>query len=255
MRPVKRGNVPQIAGVDKTVADYKDWRQDLLNRIGNYCSYCNMVLNDSPQVEHVIPKIPQAGQTAGALLAWDNMLLACGACNRAKDNHTNSIATHYIPDTNNTHLILDYVVRFVNHPKKGTQVVCIPIPKSTLNANQQTKAQNTIDLCKLNVLTVNPRATDLRWKYRFEAWQSANLIWRKNWDNWGYTKANRFIDLLVDAAKKCGFFSIWFEAFNDVPLAKNALINGFLGTDPTSFQNATPFDAQPRNPTDPIDTI
>lgn len=33
---------------------------------------------------------------------------------------------------------------------------------------------------------------------------------------------------------------------------KVALINGFLGTDLTSFQNFTPFDAQPRNQ---IDTI
>lgn len=255
MRPVERGNIPQIAGADKTVTDYKDWRQDLLDRIGNYCSYCNMVLNDSPQVEHVVPKKPQAGQPAGALLAWDNMLLACGTCNRAKGNHPNSTATHYIPDTNNTHLIFDYVVRFINNPKKGTQAVCIPIPKSTLNGNQQTKAQNTIDLCKLNALTVNPRATDLRWKYRFEAWHSANLIWKKQWDDWGNKRPNDFIPLLIDAATSRGFFSIWFEAFNDIPEAKNALINGFVGTDSTSFQNVSPFDPQPRNLNNPIDTI
>jgi len=255
MRPIERGNIPQATGVDKTVTDYKDWRQDLLERIGNYCSYCNMVLNDSPQVEHVIPKNPQEGQPTGALLAWDNMLLACGACNRAKDNKPHTSTTHYIPDTNNTHLIFDYVVRFIHHSKKGTQVVCIPIPKNTLNADQQTKAQNTIDLCQLNALTVNPRATDLRWKYRFEAWQSANLIWRKSWDSWGNVKPNDFIPLLIDAATSKGFFSIWFEAFNDIPEAKIALINGFLGTASASFQNIPPYNPIPRNPADTTDTI
>lgn len=255
MRPVEKGNTPQIAGVDKSVSDYKDWRQDLLDRIGNYCSYCNIVLNDSPQVEHVVPKKPQVGQPAGALLAWDNMLLACGACNRAKSNKPISTTTHYIPDTNNTHLIFDYVVRYINHPKTGTQVVCIPIPKSTLNTHQQSKAQNTIDLCKLDVLSIQSKATDLRWKYRFEAWHSANLIWRKNWDGWGNKRANDFISLLIDAAKSKGFFSIWFEAFNDVPDAKSALVNGFIGTDRTSFQKVTPFNAQPRNPENSIDPI
>ncbi len=253
MRPVDRGDVPQIVGKDKSVSNYKDWRQDLLDRIGNYCSYCNMVLNDSPQVEHVVPKNPQAGQPAGALLAWDNMLLACGPCNRAKSNHPHSATTHYFPDANNTDLIFDYIV--INHPRKSNQKACVPIPKSTLNTNQKVKAQNTIDLCKLDKLTIIPSATDLRWKYRFEAWHSANLIWKNQWDNWGNKQPNDFIPLLVDAAKAKGFFSIWFEAFNDVPEAKKALIIGFIGTDPTSYQNISPFDAQPRNPTDPTDTI
>ncbi len=252
MRPVDRGNTPQVARANKTVADYKDWRQDLLDRIGNYCSYCNMVLNDSPQVEHVVLKNPQAGQPAGALLAWDNMLLACGPCNRAKSNNPNSTATHYIPDFHNTHLVFDYIV--IDHPKKSNQKACIPIPKNTINNNQQAKARNTIDLCKLDKLTMNPRATDLRWKYRFEAWHSANLIWRISWNNWtGNT--DDFIPLLVDAATAKGFFSVWFEAFNDIPNVKKALINGFTGTSLNAFQNVSPYDPTPRNPTNPIDTI
>lgn len=251
MRPVERGSIPQVEGIDKTVTDYKVWRQDLLDRIGNYCSYCNMVLNDSPQVEHIVPKNPQVGQPAGALLAWDNMLLACGPCDRAKSNNPNSAVTHYIPDYHNTHLAFDYIV--IDHPNKSNQKACIPIPKITNNNYQQSKARNTIDLCKLDDLRINLRATDLRWKYRFEAWHSANLIWRTSWNNWT-GKVDDFITLLVDAAKAKGFFSVWFEAFNDIPNIKNALIIGFLGTDQNSFQSAPPFDAIPRNPTDPIDT-
>src|SRR5690606_24842339 len=104
MRPVTKGGIPQINGTDKTVSDYKDWRQDLIDRIGNFCSYCNMVLNDSPQVEHVAPK-----STNPALaLVWSNMLLACGPCNRAKSNLPYDLSTHYIPDYHNTHLAFDY---------------------------------------------------------------------------------------------------------------------------------------------------
>jgi hypothetical protein len=252
MRPVYRGHTPQIGGIAKIVTNYKDWRQDLLDTIGNYCCYCNMVLNDSPQVEHVSPKNPQPGQPAGALLAWDNMLLACGPCNRAKGNKPNTIATHYMPDSSNTHMVFEYII--INHPKKKKHKACIPIAKAGPNL-LPLKAQNTINLCKLTALTSNPRATDLRWKYRFEAWNSANLIWRTNWDQWGYNKANDFITLLLDAAISKGFFSIWFEAFYNVTDVKLALIDAFWGTDPDSFQNIPPFDPQPRNPTNLLDPI
>jgi len=119
MRPVERGGIPQENGVNKVVRDYKDWRQDLIDRIGNYCSYCNMTLNDSPQVEHVTPKNPRPGQVAGALLDWNNMLLACGPCNRAKGNQPNSNQTHYIPDYHNTHLAFEYVI--IDHKKEESK--------------------------------------------------------------------------------------------------------------------------------------
>lgn len=252
MRPIERGIIPQVNQTNKTVSDYKDWRQDLLDRIGNYCAYCNMVLNDSPQVEHVVPKNPQVGDEAGELLDWNNMLLACGPCNRAKSNKPNSALTHYIPDIHNTHLAFDYCV--IDHPKKINQKACIPIPKLGNSNIQQTKARKTIDLCKLDDLTFNLRATDLRWKYRFEAWHSAHYIWRKSWNNWN-GNVDDFISLLVDAATAKGFFSIWFEAFKDIPNIKIALIIGFLGTDQNSFQNSSPFDPISRNPLDTIDTI
>ena len=255
MRPIDKGNIPKIEGIDKAVADYKEWRGDLLSRIGNYCSYCNMPLHDIPQVEHVIPKNPKAGIKKGSLLAWDNMLLACGACNRAKSNKSISKESHYIPDINNTHLIYDYVVRFINHLKKGTQIVCIPFPKKNLTEQQKAKAQNTIELLKLNESSYNNKTTDLRSKFRFETWYLANSLWRTAWNNWGSQKANNFIPLLIEMAKSKGFFSIWYDAFKDVSEIKKALIDGFLGTDLKSFQSFSPFDAIPRNPENILDNI
>jgi len=181
MRPVFRGPIPKKEnGEDKIVSDYKDWRYDLINRIGNYCSYCNMVLNDSPQVEHVTPKNPQPGQAIGALLAWDNMVLACGPCNRAKSNNPCDTNTHYLPDFHNTHLVFESTVVVF-----GNQKACVVAPRNNLTPTQQAKAEATISLCALDKVLLNPRATDLRWKYRFETLEIAKT-WREEWNSWGY---------------------------------------------------------------------
>lgn len=110
MRPIDKGAVPMVNGAPKTVSDYKDWRRDLIDRIGNYCCYCNMVLNDSPQVEHVI------AQDINPTLAtdWDNMLLACGPCNHTKSNKPCPKTTHYLPQFHNTHLAFSFSA--VRHP-------------------------------------------------------------------------------------------------------------------------------------------
>lgn len=229
MRPIFKGDIPKVNGVDKVVSDYKDWRQDLLDRIGNHCCYCNMVLNDSPQVEHVFPKSVHPTLR----LAWNNMLLACGPCNRAKSNLPYDKHTHYIPDYHNTHLAFDYVV--VPHPTKQNQMACITVPKANVN-----KATATIDLFKLDAVTSNPRATDLRWKYRYEAFISANL-WYQNWLKWGYKVPYDFIELLKTIVRATGFFSIWFNVFDQVAEVKKGIIDSVPGTHSASFDSTRDY--------------
>ena len=54
-------------------------------RLGSYCSYCGMKLDNAPEVEHVASK-----STDPALITnWDNLLLACKACNPRKSNTRN----------------------------------------------------------------------------------------------------------------------------------------------------------------------
>jgi hypothetical protein len=241
MRPINRGATPQVNGIAKTVADYKDWRQDLIDRIGNFCSYCNMVLNDSPQVEHVSAK----STNPAMLTTWDNMLLACGPCNRAKSNNPNSNNTHYLPDYHNTHLAFDYAL--VDVPKRKGQIGCVPVPSSNAYVNQN-KALATIALCKLQAVTVNKRATDLRWKYRYEAWITA-VQWKDSWIKWGHTVANEFITLLLTAATGKGFFSIWYIVFEDVQEIKLALLVGHPNTEITAFPAPT-YDGVRKHPPD-----
>lgn len=227
MRPIDKGDVPQIEGNVKVVSDYKDWRQDLIDRLGNYCCYCNLVLNDSPQVEHVIPK----STTPHLRLEWSNMLLACGPCNRAKSDLDYTDTNHYLPDVHNTHLAFEYIV--IPHPTKKNTNACIPAPSNFQGINIK-KAEDTIELFKMTNVISNARATDLRWKYRYEAVVNAT-IWRKEWDDWGKTNENGFIRLLLTAATAKGFFSIWYSFFQDEPQIKSALLTAFIGTNKKAF--------------------
>jgi uncharacterized protein (TIGR02646 family) len=228
MRPVERGPVPISAnGQPKKVTDYKDWRADLIDRLGNYCCYCNMPLYDSPQVEHVAPK----SLVTSRKLDWDNMLLACGACNSIKNDNPCSPASHFIPDTHNTHLAFAYVTR--PHQKLANNTAGIVISHANLTAVQLPKAQNTIALCGLDRVEQTPmqqrRASDLRWRYRFEAMVLASR-YRSEWDTLPAAYTSLFTNCLRDIVHYVGFFSIWFAAFHNVPPIKQMLIQAFPGT-------------------------
>lgn len=228
MRPVERGPVPLLPnGQPKTVADYKDWRADLVARLGPYCCYCNLKLNESPQVEHVVPK----SLVPARRLDWDNMLLACGACNTIKSNHSCGPATHFLPDVHNTHLAFPHQLR--PHLKMPGRIAGIIVTRAALSVAQQLKAQETIRLCGLARVEQSAlqqrRASDLRWQYRFEADEYA-ARYRGGWDTLPTKLATPFLDILRDLVREKGFFSIWFDAFHDVPVVKQMLINTFPNT-------------------------
>jgi hypothetical protein len=57
VRPVVRGEVPTDSNDEPVVyADYKDARDDLIARMGDFCSYCEVALHSRVDVEHVVPK-------------------------------------------------------------------------------------------------------------------------------------------------------------------------------------------------------
>lgn len=57
MRPIDRGMCPKdITGNIKKFSKYQDARGDLIDKLGEYCSYCEMQLDASLAVEHVQPK-------------------------------------------------------------------------------------------------------------------------------------------------------------------------------------------------------
>ena len=83
MRPVLRGSRPvDDNGNEKLLREHKKARPDLIARIGQYCSYCEMKLDATLDVEHVQPK----KHHPDLRLEWNNFLLACKNCNSTKSD-------------------------------------------------------------------------------------------------------------------------------------------------------------------------
>ncbi len=220
MRPVAKGPVPKdVNGQDRTVSHYRDWRSDLIQRLGAYCCYCEEPLHFSPQVEHVSP---QSLSTTDPL-QWDNLLLACGPCNNAKNDEDCVPGTHFLPNAHNTLLAFQAADAAAPPPY---QVACVIEPAAALSTAQTQKARTTIAMCKLDSVLVNARATDMRWHYRWEARKSIQLA-RDRWNKaLAYFPPDAAaIEDVVTRARCTGFFSLWYDAFADVPDVLRGLID------------------------------
>ncbi len=86
MRPVNKGVV------SKVYTDYKMAKWDLVKRLGNYCSYCEMNTDNQNDVEHVVSK----SKDNSLKLSWENFLIGCKTCNIIKSDITENIITTYI---------------------------------------------------------------------------------------------------------------------------------------------------------------
>ncbi|BDS11616.1 HNH endonuclease signature motif containing protein [Aureispira anguillae] len=249
MRPIERGNIPRDDNDQIiTVSNHRQWRKHLIDRIGKYCSYCEMALYDSPQVEHVIAQNIDSSRN----LDWDNLVLACGPCNRTKSNTPCPPETHYLPDIHNTYLAFGHYLG--NNTKTGEPAAYITTKSSSHSLMQIDKAINTINLCGLNKDTSSDvrTACDFRWKYRLEAITSA-LLWKQKWDDWGsHSHSQDFINLLCDAALGKGFFSIWFYIFEAEPSIKKSLIEAFPNTALDCFDSSNDYNPVARNAPDDI---
>ena len=85
MRSVQRG--PRPTGNDGSRISFRQYRQakdHLIERIGEYCSYCERC--GDLHVEHVIPK----SKAKDLETEWSNLLLGCGNCNGRKSNKNDS---------------------------------------------------------------------------------------------------------------------------------------------------------------------
>ncbi len=219
MRPVERGAPPEDeTGLPKQFNDYKFARRDLIDRIGEYCSYCEMHLDASLAVEHVKPKVhhPSLG------LRWDNFLLACTNCNSIKGSRNINPADYYWPDKDNTTLVIEYLEDGVVRAER------------TLPPGRREKADNTIKLTGLDRTPVeNPAASDRRWMNRLEAWDIAmdSLNDLRDADNPPMRRQ------IVRSAQAKGFWSVWMTIFRDDVDMRKRLIKAFPGTSRECFDD------------------
>lgn len=221
MRPVDKGAAPAL------YAKYQDAGPDLLARLGDYCSYCERQVETHLAVEHVQPKVRRKSLEN----VWSNFLLGCIHCNSSKGKKRIAINGFFWPDRDNTLRAIEYVSGGVVQPK------------STLNATERARAQETIALTGLDKYPGNPgrepTASDRRWLRRHEIWQMAHK-------DRGLLVANDTIavrELIVENALGRGMFSIWWTVFaGDIDMRRR-LRAAFLGTHGASFdmnENAVP---------------
>lgn len=214
MRPVERGPAPR---------DYANYRLaigDLEDRLGRYCSYCERRLPTSLAVEHVAPKSIHPDRE----VEWSNFLLGCTNCNSVKDDRDVPDDDILWPDRHNTMLALAY--------SRGGFVR----PAGGLSPELRRRTQALIDLVGLDRHGRHggqrPARRDRRWEDRDEAWATAEAC-RNRFESLGESEEAR--DLVIDAAKGHGFFSVWFAVFYRHIDVKLALIDAFPGTATSCF--------------------
>lgn len=248
MRPIDKGSCPQVNGTDKTVSDYKEWRFDLIGRIGYYCVYCNMALSHQLHVEHVVPKNPMPGQPTGNLLAWENMLLACEKCNKAKSNKPSDETIHYLPEYQNGLLVFEAAITAAR-----TDALIVS-HRATLNAAQQTKAIATITDFEWGNVDIRGAVVDIRWFKRYNAQievlaARGMLEMAKGSSTYDADKAGKLVAIQATGS---GFFMLWFHEFANEPHVLKWLIHPdiFPGVRQSCFDTTTfsPID----NPAYPI---
>ncbi len=220
MRPIVRGSTPcDEDGTPKTFADYKLARGDLIDRLGDYCSYCGTRLPASLAVEHVRPKDPNPDLE----LQWDNFLLACANCNSTKGDEDVVVDEYFWPDRDNTFLA------FI-HTEGGLIKV-----NSDLTDDQKDLAQRTIDLTGLDRTPANdPSAKDRRWENRRKAWTIA-IDARQDLVAEDTESVRKWI---VESAVGRGFWSVWMTVFADDQDMRQRLLEAFPGTSRDCFDEA-----------------
>lgn len=216
MRPVVRGNRPQNAeGEDFQFSEYAQARAELIRRMGEYCSYCEMHLDASLAVEHVQPKQPPgaAAVDQARALDWDNFLLACTNCNSTKGNTDVDLNQYLWPDRDNTFRALKYSEGGLIDP--------------ALDGDLKVKAENIIKLTGLDKHPLNdPKASDRRWKNRRETWDIA----QRSKSNLHTCNTPEMRDQIVMTATGHAYWSVWMTVFKDDPDMLRRLIQAFPGT-------------------------
>ena len=221
MRPVDRDAAPAV------YTRYQDASDDLRDRLGDYCSYCERQIETHLAVEHVQPKIRRTALRN----SWTNFLLGCVHCNSSKGKKLVALRDYFWPDRDNTLRAFEYV--------NGGLVQ----PHTDRTAVEQYRARDTIALTGLDKFPGNqgrePTDSDRRWLRRQEAWQLA----KRSRDRLTNQDTTDMREQIVETATARGMFSIWWTVFaGDVDMRRR-LREAFVGTHVGSFdinENSVP---------------
>lgn len=228
MRPIDRGPAPA------TYTRYDDAKQDLVNRLGTYCSYCERRIATLLAVEHIQAKaLPQYQHLE---TEWTNFLLACVNCNSAKRHSPVQFDHFLLPDRDNTFAAFSYNENGMVEPTVG------------LNSRVNALALATRDLTALNRLEHSEWDEAIAFSalervgQRVQAWVQAKEA-RQDYD-----AGNTSPRAIAREAAGAGFFSIWMVCFSGIPEVRQELIRIFPNTAPDCFDGASePVSPRPNN--------
>jgi uncharacterized protein (TIGR02646 family) len=213
MRPVERGDAPQV------FTNYRDAYPFLVQRLGDYCNYCERQIETHLAVEHVQPKSP----VPALRNEWSNFLLGCANCNSSKGD-TLVVLTDYLwPDSENTMSVFSYSEGGLVDHQDG------------LAPPLKAKALATITLVGLDKYPGNPgrepTSADVRWQRRLEAWQKAEWCQRLVAEN----DTEQVRSLVIEVAKGRGMYSIFWTVFHGDADIRKRLREAFAGTSHACF--------------------
>lgn len=190
---------------------YGSAKNDLMQAIGSYCSYCERhSYSCGIDVEHIRHK----SQNANRVYLWSNFLLACKNCNSVKG--VSGVNSMYFPTVSDTFSILSYCWDGSVDINRAV-LIC---PKA------QEKAHLLIRLVGLDRRPGHPNYSfkDKRWSDRRAIWALAERYlspWRA-----GAIEAQ----VIADLAKLSGGWSIWMTVFNSESAVLEKLNSEFPST-------------------------
>jgi uncharacterized protein (TIGR02646 family) len=226
MRPVDRG--PNATVYRK----YEDAKQDLVNRLGCYCSYCERRIATLLAVEHIQPKARP--EYTHLEKVWDNFLLGCVNCNSAKSKKPVDLASYLIPDRDNTFSAFAYDDLGMVNPAAG------------LSPELKKMAEDTCELVALNRMDHEEWDEDVIFSALERAGQRVQA-WTQAREALADYQADRTVPRRIAAeAASCGFFSIWMAAFENYPEVRLALISTFPNTAADCFDPVSTVSVSPR---------
>lgn len=218
MRAVDKGDSPY-----ENINRYQDAIPFQRERIGLYCSYCEMSIKHVPEVEHKVSK-----SLGGELTEWKNLLLSCKYCNtRKKDKVAPQDKKWYLwPDEDNTAIAYTYKN---GYPMVNETELKDLDPTGTIYQ----RAVNTYEAVGLgNKPARESGEKDRRFLNRNASYHRAlqSLThWQHIKDAPDLFKEDMKKQILMTAVED-GFFSVWMTAFSEEPEILKALIDYFPGT-------------------------
>ncbi len=235
MRPIQKGECPKDdAGNKIEYEDYQNARGALIERLGEYCSYCEMHLDAALAVEHILPKKPRGASTVcqERVIDWDNYLLSCSICNSTKGNNDINLQDYLWPHLDNTFLAFFY--------SEGGLIM----PSDLLPESLKTKARDTLHLTGLDKNPGNDhKYKDRRCMNRKECWEIA----QRQKKNLQMKDTNEMRSCIESLALAKGYWSIWMTIFQDDPDMLCRFINAFKGTASDCFDSTNRYKPVSRN--------